>query len=88
MLFAQYFDAQLEMLEAVRPPIVGHFDLIRRESDDPNADWRRYDQVWKKILRNLHFIMEYGGVLEVNTAALRLGMTEPYPRAEICQVRP
>lgn len=85
-LFADYFDAQFAMLEAMRPPIVGHFDLIRRESDNRNGNWKRYDRVWPKILRNLHFISSYGGMLEINTAALRLGMSEPYPRAEICQV--
>lgn len=85
-LFADYFDAQFAMLEAVRPPIVGHFDLIRRESDNRNGDWKRYVRVWPKILRNLHFISAYGGMLEINTAALRLGMSEPYPRAEACQV--
>ena len=85
-LFADYFDAQFAMLEAMRPPIVGHFDLIRRESDNRNGNWKGYDSVWPKIQRNLHFISSYGGMLEINTAALRLGMSEPYPRAEICQV--
>ena len=85
-LFAEYFDAQMAMLEALRPPIIGHFDLIRRESDDRNANWMRYDRVWQKILRNLRFISSYGGMIELNTAALRLGMSEPYPRKEICQV--
>jgi len=85
-LFADYFDAQLAMLEALRPPLVGHFDLIRRESDDRNPNWKKYDRVWPKILRNLRFISSYGGMIEINTAALRLGMSEPYPRTEICQV--
>ena len=43
--------------------------------------------VWSKILRNLDFIASYGGMLELNSAALRKGMTEPYPKAEICKVR-
>ena len=85
-LFGDYFDAQLAMLEAIRPPLVGHFDLIRRESDNRNTNWKSYDRVWPKILRNLRFISSYGGMIEINTAALRLGMSEPYPRKEICQV--
>ena len=85
-LFEDYFDAQLEMLKALKPPIVGHFDLIRLKSDDPDGSFARWDQVWKRILRNLEFITNYGGVLELNSAALRKGMSEPYPKAEICKV--
>jgi HisJ family histidinol phosphate phosphatase len=86
-LFEDYFDAQLDMLKALRPPVVGHFDLIRLKSDDPNGSFQLWAGVWERIRRNLDFIAAYGGVLELNSAALRKGMTEPYPKAEICQVR-
>lgn len=85
-LFERYFDEQLEMLTALRPPIVGHIDLIRLKSRDFNLDWRNISSVWSRILRNLDFIASYGGILEINTAALRKGMDEPYPKSEICQV--
>lgn len=87
-LFEDYFDLQLEMLQALKPPIVGHFDLIRLLSDDPNQSFASHNGIWQRILRNLDYIRQYGGVLEVNSAALRKGMTEPYPRGEICKVRP
>ena len=86
-LYADYYDAQLKMLEAVRPPIVGHFDVIRLLSDYPNASMKKHEAVWSRILRNLSFISNYGGMLEINSAALRKGMSEPYPQGEICQVR-
>ncbi|MCJ1387333.1 histidinolphosphatase [Xylographa bjoerkii] len=84
-LYADYYDAQLKMLEAVKPPIVGHFDVIRLLSENPNASMRQHDPVWSRILRNLSFISSYGGMLEINSAALRKGMSEPYPQSEICQ---
>ncbi|MCJ1383964.1 histidinolphosphatase [Xylographa soralifera] len=84
-LYADYYDAQLKMLEAVKPPIVGHFDVIRLLSDNPNASMKKHDAVWSRISRNLSFISSYGGMLEVNSAALRKGMSEPYPQGEICQ---
>lgn len=86
-LFEDYFDAQLDMLKQLKPLIVGHFDLIRLKSDDPQRSFTQWPGVWKKILRNLDFIAEYGGMLELNSAALRKGMSEPYPKAEICKVR-
>ncbi len=85
-LFEDYFDAQYEMLQALKPPVVGHFDLIRLKSDDPNGSFRPYPGVWTRIMRNLDFVASYGGILELNTSALRKGMSEPYPEAEICEV--
>ncbi|KAJ9267621.1 hypothetical protein DTO212C5_5860 [Paecilomyces variotii] len=86
-LFEAYFDAQFDMLKRLKPPVVGHFDLIRLKSEDPERSFTQWPGVWRKILRNLDFIAEYGGLLELNSAALRKGMSEPYPKAEICKVR-
>lgn len=86
-LFEDYFDAQLEMLEQLKPLVIGHFDLIRLKSDDMERSFTTWPGVWSKILRNLDYIASYGGMLELNSAALRKGMTEPYPKAEICKVR-
>ncbi|RMZ87630.1 hypothetical protein DV736_g5139, partial [Chaetothyriales sp. CBS 134916] len=84
-LFEDYFDAQLDMLEATRPPVVGHFDLIRLKSTNPDGSFKSMSGVWERIIRNLKFVASYGGILEINTAALRKGMREPYPNHEICQ---
>ena len=83
-LFKAYFDAQYEMLQRLKPPIIGHFDLIRLKSDDPDVDLTSLVHVWPKIERNLDFIAGYGGVVELNSAALRKGMTEPYPQKAVC----
>ena len=85
-LFKDYFDAQYEMLKALKPPIVGHFDLIRLQSDDLERSFDQWPEVWRAIERNLEFIAGYGGLLELNSASLRKGMSEPYPKAEICKV--
>ena len=85
-LFADYFDAQLSMLQALKPPVVGHFDLIRLKSDDANRSFTTWPEVWEKVMRNLKFIAEYGGVVELNSSSLRKGMSEAYPQVEICKV--
>ncbi|QDS69776.1 hypothetical protein FKW77_010306 [Venturia effusa] len=84
-LFEDYFDAQYEMLRELKPPVVGHFDLIRLYSKDPNGSFQRWDGVWSRITRNLQFVADYQGLLELNSSALRKGMTEPYPKVEICK---
>ncbi|KAL1588215.1 hypothetical protein WHR41_02906 [Cladosporium halotolerans] len=84
-IFADYFESQYEMLQALKPPVVAHFDLIRLKSDDPERSFKTWPQVWDKIERNLKYIAAYGGVLELNSSSLRKGMTEPYPQVEICK---
>jgi histidinol-phosphatase (PHP family) len=85
-LFKDYFESQYEMLQALRPPIVGHFDLIRLLSDSPNVDMSILEDIWPLIQRNLGFIQSYKGILEINTSGWRKGMNEPYPARAICQV--
>ncbi|KAF5845478.1 hypothetical protein GGP41_003086 [Bipolaris sorokiniana] len=85
-LFEDYFDSQLEMLQALRPPVVGHLDLIRLLSDHRDDGFKGMAGVWQKIERNLEFIASYGGLLELNSAGLRKGLAEPYPCLPICQM--
>jgi histidinol-phosphatase (PHP family) len=85
-LFEDYFDAQLEMLKAINPPIVGHFDLIRLLSDCRDSEMDSHPTLWQRVRRNLEHIASYGGILEINTAGWRKGLREPYPGATICKV--
>lgn len=86
-LFGAYFDAQFDMLQALRPPVVGHLDLIRLKCDEPDGSFQPFPEVWDKVLRNLAFIASYGGLLEINSSALRKGLKEPYPQRDVCQVK-
>lgn len=85
-LFEDYFDLQYEMLQELRPLVVGHLDLIRLLSDHRDDAFKDMAGVWQKIERNLDFIASYGGLLELNSAGLRKGLAEPYPCLPICQV--
>jgi histidinol-phosphatase (PHP family) len=78
-LFEDYFDEQYNMLRALRPPVVGHFDLIRLLSDHKDTAFEGMVGVWDKMKRNLEYIASYGGLLEFNSAGLRKGLAEPYP---------
>ncbi|TWU75833.1 histidinolphosphatase [Metarhizium rileyi] len=78
-LYEDYYDLQHDMLLALKPRVVGHFDLIRLQSLDPARDIRQWKPVWDKVLRNLRLVKQQGGWLELNTAALRKGLDEPYP---------
>lgn len=86
-LFEAYFDAQFAMLEALKPAIVGHFDLIRLFCADPTKKLKDYgDGVWERVERNVNFIVSYGGLTELNSSSIRKGWDEPYPRKDVCEV--
>lgn len=88
-LYEDYYDLQYEMLKALKPKVVGHFDLIRLMSETPGRDVREWTGVWEKIMRNLKLVIQQGGWLECNSAGLRKGLEEPYPGrviSEVCDI--
>jgi histidinol-phosphatase (PHP family) len=83
-LYCRYFDLQHDMIQALRPAVVAHFDLIR--IFDP--DYPRHLQlpaVARRIERNLERIARLDLILDFNTAALRKGAREPYIAQPILQ---
>ncbi|RPB26027.1 histidinol phosphate phosphatase H [Terfezia boudieri ATCC MYA-4762] len=83
-LFEAYFDAQYAMLQ-LQPPIVAHFDLIRLFSENPTFPLQFWPGVWGRVVRNIEFVVGYGGLFELNSASLRKGWDEPYPRRDVCE---
>ncbi|KAI9472242.1 MAG: polymerase/histidinol phosphatase-like protein [Benjaminiella poitrasii] len=84
-LFIRYFDEQFVMLQTVQPEIVGHFDLIRIFADKDNTTLLEPD-VWKRVIRNVDYVIEYGGLFEINSRAWKKGLRDAYPQRDIIQV--
>lgn len=42
-----------------------------------------WDDIKNLMIRNLKYIESYGGVIEINTSALRKGLKEPYPSKQV-----
>ena len=76
-LYCDYFDLQLELIEAFKPSVVGHFDLIRIFDPDYRRRWE-VSRIRARALRNLCRIGELGLTLDLNTRAFAKGATEPY----------
>lgn len=76
-LYSRYFDNQYRMINALKPAVVGHFDLIRIFDPDYRS---RLDApaVREKIIRNLACIKKLGLVLDLNVRSLYKGKDEPY----------
>lgn len=86
-LLEDYFDAMYEMVKELKPAVVGHFDLIRLFSREKGRGLKDYgDKVWGKVERALREVRKYGGLLEVNSAAVRKKWSTPYPGPEVAEV--
>lgn len=84
-LYCRYFDAQYEMIELLRPAVVGHFDLIR--IFDPNYRERLQNPaIQERIIRNLHLIKKHDLILDFNIRSLLKGADEPYISAPILRM--
>jgi histidinol-phosphatase (PHP family) len=83
-LYRRYFDQQYELIEALGPAVVGHFDLIRIYDQHYKERLAKPD-IARRIDRNLALIADRGLILDFNLAALSKGMDEPYVSAGILQ---
>ncbi len=83
-LYMDYFDRQFEMIQAVRPFVVGHFDLVRIHDPDYTARVL-HPEIDRKINRNLDLIKELGLVMDLNLRPLTRGEPEPYPARSILE---
>ena len=80
-LAVRYYETVAEMVEACRPEVVGHLDLIKRNAalagfGDVPLDTPRIRQA---AVGALEAVRAHGGILDLNTAGWRKGLSEPYP---------
>ncbi len=76
-LYCRYFDLQYEMLQFLKPSVVGHFDLIRIFDADYKARLL-HPEIMIRIKRNLALIKELDLIMDFNLRSLLKGADEPY----------
>lgn len=83
-MFCRYFDQQLEMLETLKPQVVGHFDLIRifHPTNEPDP-LVVSDKARQKALRNIEYAIGYGALFEINTRAWKKHLRDAYPQRDL-----
>jgi len=77
VMYARYFDQQYEMIKALKPFIVGHFDLIRIYDEHYKKRLLK-PEIQLKINRNLKLIKSLNLVMDFNLRPLARGEKEPY----------
>jgi len=81
-LHVRYFEAVADLVETLRPEVVGHLDLVRK-FDGPSAGFS--PRVFAHIERALEAVHACGAVLDVNCGAHRRGLSPVYPLPAILQ---
>lgn len=80
-LAVHYYNKVGEMALALRPDVVGHFDLIKRNVTAAGLELSALETpaVHRAATVALEAILASGAVLDLNTAGWRKGLGEPYP---------
>lgn len=80
-LVVRYYETVAEMVEALRPPVVGHLDLIKKNVAAAGCADLPLDspRIRRAVTHALEAVAAHGGILDLNTAGWRKGLGEPYP---------
>jgi len=82
ILYENYFDLQYDMINRLRPAVIGHFDLIRLFDPDYHTRLKK-PTIAARVTRNLELIRKYGLIIDYNLRALYKGASEPYVTSSI-----
>ena len=84
-LYKAYYDDQFDMINSLKPEIVGHIDLIRK-FDENYRDKFENKEIWERILRNLELIKNLDLTMDINFRPLYSKIAnEPYPSEKILE---
>lgn len=76
-LCIRYYETLAEMVPALQPEVVAHFDLVRRYGPDEAAVGT--PKIRAAAERALEAVRAQGAILDINTAGYRKGLGRPYP---------
>ena len=82
----RYYNAVVDMVQALRPDVVGHLDLVRRNAP-PEADLAT-PAIRRAADRALEATRAAGAVLDLNTGRLAQGPGSALSRALARRARP
>jgi histidinol-phosphatase (PHP family) len=86
-LAVSYYDTVTQMVEALRPDVVGHLDLIKKNLQHTGFTPEALEtpRIQAAATRTLEAVRAHRGILDLNTAGWRKGLGEPYPTPRLVQ---
>jgi histidinol-phosphatase (PHP family) len=82
-LALRYYELLRDMIRDLRPEVVGHFDLVRKNAPDEAAV--DTPAIRRAVDAALDAAAATGAILDVNTGGYRKGLGRPYPAPWIVQ---
>lgn len=81
MLAVRYYETVTEMVGTLHPEVVGHLDLIKRNAALAGFGDVPLDTppIRRAAMKALEAMRAHNGILDLNTAGWRKGLSEPYP---------
>ena len=76
-LAVRYYETVAGMVTALKPDVVGHFDLIRKNAGPEFSSGT--PEISHAAINALEAVREHGCILDLNTAGYRKGLGSPYP---------
>ena len=76
-LAVRYYETVAEMVRGLKPEVVGHLDLVRRNA--PSEEAVATPAVRRAAEAALEVVREHDCIVDVNTAGYRNGLHRPYP---------
>jgi len=76
-LAVHYYERVAEMVEALKPEVIGHLDLVRKMA--PSDESVATPAIQKAAGSALEVIRDHGSILDLNTGAYDKGLDSPYP---------
>ncbi|HLV82035.1 MAG TPA: hypothetical protein VKT32_17225, partial [Chthonomonadaceae bacterium] len=76
-----YYEQVGEMVESLRPDVVGHLDLVKKNAQAAGFETAALVTAPARAAaeRALEAVRAAGAILDLNTAGWRKGLGEPYP---------
>jgi histidinol-phosphatase (PHP family) len=78
-LAVRYYELMAQMIQALSPPVVGHFDLIRKNAVKIDASAVETAAVKAAAAHALDAAAACDAILDLNVAGYRKGLDSPYP---------
>ena len=87
-LAVRYYETIAEMIEALKPDVVGHFDLVKKcvAKAGLKIEDLESQRVVDACAKALEAAKSHDSILDLNTAGWRKGLGEPYPSPKIVQM--
>ena len=83
--YERYFDELIVMVERAEFDVLGHLDLVRRDSWALFGHVMRLDAFEVEIREVLRRLVRAGRGIEINTSGLHKGMDKPLPDLQVLQ---